>query len=266
VIVAALGRAAGSLLLDTSSDPDHHRSVLTFAGAPADVADAAVSVIAVAVERIDLTRHSGVHPRIGSADVVPFVPVAGITLQECGQLANETAERIWRDLRLPVYLYEAAARRPECRRLESVRKLAPAGLPPDIGDGRHPTAGACVVGARKFLIAWNINLRSTDLALAKRIASEIRESGGGLPAVKALGLPLAARGQVQVSINLVDFEITPLHSVWEAVSERCRRMGVEIAGSELIGMIPAAALEASKGHDLHWENLRPEAVLRACGR
>jgi glutamate formiminotransferase len=261
VIVAALGRAVGPLLLDTTSDPDHHRSVLTFAGAPENVARAALSVIAVAVERIEITRHAGVHPRIGAADVVPFVPVADITLQQCAELAAETAERVWKELRLPVYLYEAAARRPECRRLESIRKLAPAGLPPDIGDGRHPTAGACVIGARKFLIAWNINLTTTDLAAAKRIAAAIRESSGGLPAVKALGLPLAARGQVQVSINLVDFEITPLHVVFEAVAERCSRARIEIAGSELIGMIPASALEASKDHDLRWENLRPEAIL-----
>jgi len=261
VVIAALRHAVGRLLLDSTSDPDHNRSVLTFAGPPADVAAAALAAIAVAIERIDITRHAGVHPRLGSADVVPFVPMAGIALQQCAELAAEVADRIWTDLRVPVYLYEAAARRPECARLENVRRLALRGLPPDVGDTPHPTAGVCVVGARKFLVAWNINLRTNDLNAAQDIAKEIRESGGGLRAVKALGFALAARNQVQVSINLVDFEITPLHVVFEAVAARCLRRGIEIAGSELIGMIPAAALDASQGHDLHWENLRPEAIL-----
>jgi len=234
---------------------------MTFAGAPQSVADAALAAVRVAMEKIDITRHTGVHPRLGAADVVPFVPVEGIDLASCADLARETGARIWNRLRVPVYLYEAAAQRPERRRLENIRRLALAGLPPDIGEGRHPTAGACVVGARKFLVAWNINLRTTDPEAARAIAREIRESSGGLRAVKAMGFPLAARGQVQVSINLVDFEITPLHVVFEAVAERCRRRGIEIAGSELIGMIPAAALEASDGHDLHWENLRPELIL-----
>jgi glutamate formiminotransferase len=160
-----------------------------------------------------------------------------------------------------VYFYEAAALRPECRRLENVRRLALTGLPPDIGQGCHPTAGACVVGARKFLVAWNINLRTNDTEAARAIAREIRESNGGLRAVKAMGFPLAARGQAQVSINLVDFEVTPLYVVFDAVAERCRQRGIEISGSELIGMIPAAALAASEGHDLKWENLRPELIL-----
>ena len=182
-------------------------------------------------------------------------------MAQCAELARETAARIWEQLRVPVYLYEAAARRPECRRLENVRRLALAGLPPDIGEGRHPSAGACVVGARKLLVAWNINLRTTDLEAARTIAREIRESGGGLPAVKAMGFRLDSRGQVQVSINLVDFEVTPLHVVFEAVAERCHARGIELAGSELIGLIPAAALEASRGHNLRWENLRPELIL-----
>ena len=267
VIVAAIAQAIRAVpdiaLLDTTSDPDHNRSVMTFVGPPQPVLQAAFAAVHVAMEKIDITRHAGVHPRLGAADVVPFVPVEGIDLAGCTDLARETGARIWNRLRVPVYLYEAAALRPEGRRLESIRRLAFAGLPPDIGEGRHPTAGACVVGARKFLVAWNINLRTTDPEAAKAIAREIRESNGGLRAVKAMGFALAARGQVQVSINLVDFEITPLHVVFEAVAERCRRRGIEIAGSELIGMIPAAALEASAGHDLHWENLRPELILES---
>lgn len=260
-IAQAVERTREALLLDRTSDPDHNRSVLTFAGSPEGVVNAAVAAVAQAVASIDITRHAGVHPRLGAADVVPFVPVEGLTLPHCAKLARTAGQRIWDELRVPVFLYEAAALRPECNRLENVRRLAPEGLVPDIGSGRHPTAGACVVGARRFLIAWNINLRSRDLDFARATARDIRESSGGLSAVKALGLPLESRGEVQVSINLVDFEVTPLHVVFDAVARRCKAEGVEIAGSELIGMIPAAALDASRGHDLHWLNMRPELVI-----
>jgi glutamate formiminotransferase len=260
-IIASLGNAAGALLLDTTWDVDHNRSVLTLAGLGDAVAAAAFECVRVAARLIDLSGHAGVHPRLGAADVVPFVPVSGVTLVECAELARTTARRIWEELRIPVYLYEAAALRPECVRLENVRKLALNGLVPDFGEGRHPTAGACVVGARKFLIAWNINLLSTDVAVARKIAREIRESSGGLPGVKAIGLPLRSRAQVQVSVNLVDFERTPLYVVFDAVSDQCKALGIEIAGSELIGMIPSAALASSAGHDLKWENLRPDLVL-----
>jgi glutamate formiminotransferase/glutamate formiminotransferase/formiminotetrahydrofolate cyclodeaminase len=265
-IARAIDETARVRLLDKTSDPDHNRSVLTFAGDPARIGDAAFEAIRVAAGAIDITHHSGVHPRLGAADVVPFVPVDGVSLRDCAGIARVVAHRVWTELGVPTYLYEAAALRPECRRLESVRKLARAGLEPDYGHGRHATAGVSVIGARKFLIAWNINLRSTDLDAAREIAREIRESGGGLPAVKALGLRLESRGQVQVSINLVDFEVTPIHVVFRAVAELCRIRGIEIAGSELIGMIPAAALEGSRDHNLHWLNLRPELVLENCLR
>lgn len=265
VIVGAIAQAVaavpGVIPLDTTSDQDHHRSVLTFAGAPDAVVAGAFAAVREAAARIDMSRHAGVHPRIGAADVVPLVPVEGATLEQCAALATQLGERIWNELGVPVYLYEAAARRPECRRLENVRKLAPTGFPPDIGTGRHATAGASVVGARKFLVAWNINLRSSDLAFAREIARGIRESSGGLPAVKSIGLRLESRGQVQVSINLVDFERTPLYVVFNAVKKRCDERGVEIAGSELIGLIPAAALRGSEGHDLHWENFSPDLAL-----
>jgi glutamate formiminotransferase len=265
VIVASIAQAvaavAGVKLLDTTSDQDHNRSVLTFAGPPDAVVEAAFAAVREAALKIDMSRHAGVHPRIGAADVVPLVPVEGITLEECAKLAQGLGARIERELSVPVYLYEAAALRPECRRLENVRKLAPTGFPPDYGTGRHPTAGASVVGARNFLVAWNINLRTHDVAFARRIAREIRAASGGLPAVKSIGLPLESRGQVQVSINLVDFEQTPLYVVFEAVKQRCDEAGVEIAGSELIGMIPAAALKSSEGHDLRWENFRSNLVL-----
>ncbi len=270
LIVNAIARAIDETprvrLLDKTSDPDHNRSVLTFAGDPDPVAGAAFEAVRIAAATIDISRHSGVHPRIGAADVLPFVPVHRVSLRDCVSLARRVGRRIQSELGIPVFLYEAAALRPECERLEAVRRLARAGGPPDFGHGRHPTAGACVVGARNFLIAWNINLRSRDLNAAREIAREIRESGGGLPAVKALGLELESRGQVQVSVNLVDFEKTAPHVVFDAVAERCQARGIEIAGSELIGMIPAAALEASRGHDLRWLNLRPELVLENCLR
>ncbi|HVW08185.1 MAG TPA: glutamate formimidoyltransferase [Bryobacteraceae bacterium] len=254
----------GVRLLNSTSDADHNRSVLTFAGNPAPVAEAAFASVASAAAHIDLAKHEGVHPRVGAADVVPFVPIGGITLEQCAALAHATGERIWNELRIPVFFYEAAAQRPECARLENIRRRANSDLPPDIGEGRHPTAGYCVVGARHFLIAWNILLRSNDLAVAKSIAGEIRESGGGLPAVKALGLGLASQGKVQVSMNLVDFHRTPLYAVFDAVRHAAERRGVRIEGSELIGLIPQAALDGSKGHDLHWINLRPDLILEAC--
>ena len=171
VVISAVARSIesveGVLLLDKTSDPDHNRSVLTFAGPLVKVGEAAVAAVKSAVEYIDLSRHSGVHPRIGAVDVVPFVPVHNLSLSDCAEMARDVGARIWGELAVPVFLYEAAAMRPECTRLENVRKLAPLGLAPDFGNGLHPTAGATVVGARKFLIAWNINLRTTDLGVAR---------------------------------------------------------------------------------------------------
>ncbi|MDQ1474726.1 MAG: glutamate formiminotransferase / formiminotetrahydrofolate cyclodeaminase [Bryobacterales bacterium] len=259
-LAQAVSRTPGARLLDQTSDPDHNRTVLTLLGDPESISNAALAAIRVAVQTIDLTKQTGVHPRIGAADVVPFIPLEDITLEQCAEFARQTGQRIWNELGVPVYLYEAAALRPECRRLEYIRKYAPV-LPPDFGIHPHPTAGCCVVGARNFLIAWNINLNTTDLSAARTIAREIRESSGGLPAVKALGLPLESRSQVQVSINLVDFGITPMHIVFDAVAASCRRKGIEIAGSELIGMIPPAALAASEGYDLHWQNLTAQRIL-----
>ncbi len=261
IVDAIASRVPAELLLDRTSDADHNRSVLTFAGSAGAVASAALEAVREAVERIDISTHSGVHPRVGAADVLPIVPVEDITLDECAVIARDLGQCIWEELQVPVFLYEAAARRTECVRLENVRKLAPQGYAPDIGTGRHPTAGAIVVGARKFLVAWNINLKSQDLDAAKEIAKTIRASNGGLPAVKALGLPLESREQVQVSINLVDFEITPLHQVFHVVRKLARQRGIEVAGCELIGLIPQAALTASDGFDLQWENFTPDSVL-----
>jgi glutamate formiminotransferase/glutamate formiminotransferase/formiminotetrahydrofolate cyclodeaminase len=232
-------------LLDSTMDTDHNRSVLTFAGPPQAVVDAALAAASVAVEQIDLGRHTGVHPRIGALDVLPFVPLQDISLEECAILAVQAAERIWETLRVPAYLYEAAARRMELRNLAEVRRTS---LPPDVGGPElHPTAGAVVVGARRFLIAFNVNLDTADLEAARRITRAVRESSGGLRCVKALGLRLASRGTSQVSMNLTDFEITPIHVAYEAVCRAADACGVGIRETEFIGLVPRRAYQLSVG-------------------
>ncbi len=250
-LIQACGSVPGAVPLDHTSDPDHNRTVLTVAGEPSAVAKAVFEAVATAVDLIRLPEHDGVHPRIGVADVIPFIPVRGVTLNQCATLARDFAQRLWQRLQVPVFLYEAAAYDPARARLETIRSRSFSGHP-DFGTGRHRTAGASVVGARPFLVAWNINLLSPDLAAARAIARYIRESSGGLPAVKALGLELRSRKQVQVSINLTDFERTPLHVIFEQVQTEAAARGIAIAGSELVGLIPRRALELSDGHDLHW--------------
>ena len=248
VTIAALAtvvaEAPGVALLDQTSDPDHNRTVFTFAGGPEAVMEAAVRLAGVAAARIDLRRHEGVHPRTGAMDVCPFVPLSGVTLEQCAALAQWAGNRIWLEHDVPVYFYEAAALRDECAPLEAVRRgVRDDRLLPDLGGpGLHPSAGAVVVGARKFLIAFNVNLDTADLAVARRIARTIRESGGGLPKVKALGLSLVSAGVTQVSMNLVDFEVTSILRAFEAVELLAREAGVGIHESELIGLAPAAAL------------------------
>jgi glutamate formiminotransferase len=253
-------------------DADHNRSVITFAGAPEAVAEAALRAVAKAAEIIDLNTHQGVHPRIGATDVLPFVPIEGLTLDDCVQLAASVAEEIWTRLGIPVYLYEAAARRPERKRLENVRRgqferlrqisaIDPERRPDIGGPDLHPTAGATIVGARPFLIAFNVNLASEDLTVAKDIARCIRTSSGGFPHVKALGLSLERRRQVQVSMNLTDFRQTPIHVVYDSIRDQARTHGVEIAGSEIIGLIPKTALEQAARHYLQVENFSADMVL-----
>jgi glutamate formiminotransferase len=270
-IVAAVLAVSGVVLLDREADADHNRSVLTFAGPPAAVAEAAFRAVEKAVALIDLTRHQGAHPRIGAADVVPFIPIEGVTLDECVQLAERLGAQIWSHLKVPVYLYEAAARRPERTNLENIRRgqfealvremgTTPA-RDPDIGEPIcHPTAGATVTGARQFLIAYNINLNTPDVAIAKRIAQTIRFSSGGLRCVKAMGVMLASRNLAQVSINLTDFEQTPVHVVFEAVCREAARCGVTVAGSEIVGLIPRKAIDLSAEY-FRGQNFRPELVL-----
>jgi glutamate formiminotransferase len=256
-LAGSIRQTSGVRLLDHSADADHHRSVFTFAGTPEGVLSAALEAAGIAVERIDLTGHSGVHPRIGAVDVVPFVPLSGAAMADSVELSRGFAETLWEKWRVPVFLYERAAMQAEHQRLEQVRQLAFADGAPDIGEGRHPTAGACVVGAREFLVAWNIWLETSDLALAKRIARAVRFSSGGFPGVKALGLPLHSLGLVQVAINSTDFRATPLGSVFQQVESLAQEAGVKVRGSELIGMIPQEAADLS----LPWLNLTPGRIL-----
>jgi glutamate formiminotransferase/formiminotetrahydrofolate cyclodeaminase len=260
------------VLLDRESDADHNRSVLTFVGPPAAVATAAFRAVERAVALIDLTKHQGAHPRIGAADVVPFIPIEGVTLEDCVKLAERLGEEIWNKLRVPVYLYEAAAKRPERTNLENIRRgqfealvkemgVVPA-RDPDCGDPVcHATAGATVVGARKFLIAYNINLGTPDVSIARRIAKTIRFSSGGFRYVKSMGVTLASRNLAQVSINLTDFEQTPMHLVFETVRREAERYGVPVVGSEIVGLIPKKAIELAADYFLRYENFKPELVL-----
>jgi len=247
-IVEAM-RAEGAVVLDEEMDADHHRAVVSLAGEPKGIAKAAFAGVAAAAKRIDLREHKGAHPRMGACDVLPFVPVRGATTELCVRLAEEVGERIGDELSIPVFLYGDAAKRPERADLAAVRKGQFEGLSeaigrdperqPDFGPAKiHASAGATAVGARFFLIAYNVNLESDDVDLAKRIAKKVRERDGGLPRVKALGFALADRGIVQVSMNLTDFRVTSILVAFEAVEREARAAGVEVRESEIVGLVP----------------------------
>ncbi len=271
-LMAAARSVPGVWLLDHTSDPDHHRSVLTFAGDPDAVLEAAFQAIRVATERIDLRHHEGVHPRIGATDVVPFVPLQGAAIEDCIQLARRLGERVGRELQIPVFLYEQAAGHPDHARLESIRRGGLTGLRgrmtadqnwrPDFGPSRlHETAGAIVIGARPPLIAFNVNLNTADLGIAKAIAKTIRQSSGGLPGIKAIGLTLTSRGIVQVSMNLTDYRVTSMAAAFLAVKTEAATLGADIAGSELIGLVPQAALDEAATALLQLERFDPASIL-----
>jgi glutamate formiminotransferase len=271
-IAAAMSAVPGAWILDRSSDADHNRSVITLAGEPEAVAEAAIRGVGKAAELIDMTRQSGAHPRIGATDVLPFVPLEGVTIHECVALARHAACEIWERFRIPSYFYEAAATRPERVNLEDVRKGQFEGLreaalrdpdrSPDVGEPRlHPTAGAVAIGVRKILIAYNIHLNTSDVTIAKSIAKSVRYSSGGLRHVKAIGVNLISRGIAQVSINLTDFEQTPLHRVFEMVKREAERHGCKVVGSEVIGLLPRKALELSAEYYLQLENFSPARIL-----
>jgi glutamate formiminotransferase len=270
-LVEAIEAVDGALVLGTHVDADHNRSVITFVAQPGSVVDAAVSVVARAAKLIDLRKHAGVHPRMGACDVLPFVPVRGITVEECVQLAHQAGARIANELEIPVYFYESAALRPERVNLADVRRggfellRAQITLPeraPDVGPAKiHESAGACIVGVRPFLIAYNVNLKTNDIRVAKRIARAVRGRDGGIPHLKALGFELSSRGIVQVSMNLTSYEHTNLHHAFEAVRREADRLGVEVLSSEIVGLVPQAALDSDTAEALKIENYSAELIL-----
>ena len=273
-IVTAITSVPDVRLLHQTMDPDHHRSVLTFAGPPTAVGEAALRAITTATQLIDLRRHNGVHPRIGATDVVPFIPIQDVSMDECVHVARAIGQEVGTRLGIPVFLYEQAAANPTRRRLETIRLGGLKGLAsrmeqdpawrPDFGPPHmHETAGAMVIGARPPLIAFNVHLKTNDLSIAKAIARSIRESNGGLPCLKAIGVELASLGRVQVSMNLTDYQITPMHKAFQAVTDEAMKRGVEIAGSELIGLAPQAAFDQAASASLQLERFDPAQILEA---
>ena len=270
-LAAALRATPGLRLLDYSSDPAHNRSVFTVAGDAPALRDGTLRLFDAAVAAIDLRTHRGEHPRVGAVDVVPFVPIEGTTMAECVELAREVASAVAARFGIPIYLYEEAAARPERRNLEDIRrgqfeglaeKMMRPGWEPDFGPpGPHVSAGASVIGARMPLIAFNVNLDTDRVEVAKRIAATIRQSGGGLPFVKAIGVMLADRGIAQVSMNLTNHERTPLHRVFDAVVQEAARYGVQVRESEIIGLVPSAALLHAAGHYLRVAGFDSRQVL-----
>ena len=251
-IVGPFRKRKGCALLDYRADEDHNRLVVSLVGAPGPMQEALLEAAKVAISHIDLERHQGGHPRIGAVDVIPFVPLQNMTMEECVELAHSFGRRYYEDTGVPVYFYEEAALRPERKRLEVIRKGQYEALKaeitkperhPDVGEPKlHPSAGATVIGARKFLVAFNVNLGTNDVKVAKEIARTVRSSSGGLCHVKGIGLTLESRGLVQVSMNIVDFEKNGLYRVLELIRMEARRWGVPVVETEVYGMVPAAAL------------------------
>ncbi|MGH9377603.1 MAG: glutamate formimidoyltransferase [Terriglobia bacterium] len=271
-ILAAVIAGPGVACLDIMMDADHNRSVVTLVGTPGGVAEAALRGIGRAGALLDLNQHSGLHPRIGAADVVPFVPLDGTSLKTCIEIAGQVAEQAWTRYQIPTYLYEAAAHRPERRSLESVRKGGFEGLrdevranperKPDFGDAAlHPTAGATAVGARNFLIAYNINLNVPDVAVAQTIARQVRASSGGLKGVKAMGLLLPSKNMAQVSLNITDFKAASLARVFAEVEKEAAALGATVLESELIGLVPRAALDGAPLERMRIRDFSPGMIL-----
>ena len=259
-------------VLDTHVDPDHNRSVITFVAAPVMAVEASIRAVALAAELIDMRQHTGQHPRLGATDVLPFVPLRGMTLDDCATLAHQAGERIARELTIPVYFYERAAMKTDRMNLEDVRRgglellrqqisVEPSRIP-DVGPRAiHPTAGAIAVGARPFLIAFNVNLHTRDLSIARQVARSVRARHGGLPFVKALGFELSTRGLVQVSMNLVSYEQTGMTKAYEAVRNEAGKLGVQIAGTEIVGLVPENALDRTAEYFQKLESFSEDKVL-----
>ena len=272
-LVRAAGDGSGRRLLDWSSDPSHNRTVLTLVGDREGLLAALLALYEVATDAIDLRTHRGEHPRVGAVDVVPFVALDGVSTGDCVALARTLGRTVAERFGIPVFLYEDAATRPERRALEEIRRGQLDGLAermarepdawrPDFGPpAPHATAGVSVVGARPILIAFNVNLDTDDVRIARRVARIVRASNGGLPHVKAIGVHLAERGAAQVSMNLTDYTQTPLHRAFEAVEREAGRLGVRVAGSEVVGLVPAAALIESAVSRLRLDRFRPAQLL-----
>lgn len=274
---AKVGTIAGAIkrpgvkLLDLESDSNHNRSVITFAGEPQAVADAAFDLARAAIAGIDLTHHTGAHPRMGAVDVIPFIPVGGVTMAECSEIAEQVGQRIGEELHVPVYLYAESARVPQRRKLPTIRggefegwaaKIKDPEWQPDFGPAvRHPTAGCVAVGARGFLVAFNIDLDTSDVTIASRIAKSIRESSGGLMNVQAKGIFLEDKQRAQVSMNILNFATTPLYRVFELVRMEAERYGVGIVESELIGLAPAQAFMDVASYYLRLPGLSRNALV-----
>jgi glutamate formiminotransferase len=278
-LVQAVQAIDSTCVLDTHIDADHNRSVITFVAAPEKIVEAAVRAVAVASELIDMRQHRGEHPRLGATDVLPFIPISGVSMEDCVAIAHEAGQRIARELSIPVFFYERAALQPERVNLEDVRRGAlellreqiavEPGRAPDVGPLMvHETAGAVAVGARPFLIAFNVNLGTTDVTVARAIARTVRARHGGLPFVKALGFALSTRGLVQVSMNLVNYEATGMTQAYNAVRDEAARLGIEIVGTEIVGLVPEKALDRNAEYFQKLENLSEDKILenrlRAC--
>ena len=271
LIVDEVRKTEGVKLLDYSSDTDHNRTVVTFVGNPEGVKSAAFNLAKKAAELIDMSVHQGGHPRMGATDVVPFIPVSEVTMEECVALANEVAKKIGEELKIPVYLYEDAATKPERRNLADVRKgqyegffdkIKSEGWKPDFGPSEmNVKSGATAVGARVPLVAFNVNLGTSDIEIANSIARSVRHIGGGLRFVKAMGVKLEERNIVQVSMNLVNYEKTAVYRTFEMVKMEAKRYGVPVVGSEIIGLVPMKALIDSAEYYLQIENFSIEQVL-----
>jgi len=271
-IASAISASKDACVLDTHIDPDHNRSVITFVAPPETVVSAAVNAVRRASELIDMRMHSGEHPRLGATDVLPFVPLDGVSMDDCVNLAHEAGTIIARELSIPVYYYERAALRPDRVNLEDVRRGALELLreqittnpdrAPDAGLAQiHESAGAIAVGARPFLIAFNVILRSSDITIAREIARTIRARSGGLPYVKALGFRLRTRGLVQVSMNLINYEVTGMAAAYDAVQREANRIGVEIESAEIVGLIPQNALDQNASYFTKLENFSESKIL-----
>ena len=261
-------------VLDTHMDADHNRSVITFVATPEMIVEAASRAVAQATELIDMRQHSGQHPRLGATDVLPFVPLRGVTMSDCVELAHRAGARIGRELGIPVYFYERAALKPDRVNLEDVRRGALELLreeiavdpkrAPDMGPlSVHESAGAIAIGARPVLIAFNVDLRSNDVTIARKIARAVRARHGGLPFVKALGFELRTRGLVQVSMNLVNYEVTGLQQAYEAVRAQAETFGVGVVGTEIVGLVPENALDKSEEYFRKLENFSKDKILES---